>query len=67
MRLARSNSKRSARPIVAEALRKALAQINLAQAAANQSGDRVLAERVLTLATQAEALHRETSGQRNLH
>ncbi len=67
MRLARPNTKRSARPVVAEALRKALAQVNLAQAAANQSGDRVLAERVLTLAAEVEALHRETSGPRSLH
>jgi hypothetical protein len=67
MRPARSNTSRSARPIVAEALRKALAQINLAQTAANQSGDRVLAERVLTLAARAESLLNETSVPRNLH
>ncbi len=67
MRPARSNTKRSARPIVAEALRKALAQVSLAQAAANQSGDRVLAERLVTLAAQAESLLHETSGRRNLH
>jgi hypothetical protein len=52
---------------VAEALRKALAQVNLAQVAANQSGDRVLSERLVTLAAQAESLLQETSGRRNLH
>lgn len=67
MRPAPSGRKPSARPVVAEALRKALAQINLAQTAANQSGDRVLAERVLTLAAQVESLHRETSSVRKLH
>jgi hypothetical protein len=67
MRPARSNTSRSARPIVAEALRKVLAQVNLAQVAANQSGDRVLSERLVTLAAQAESLLQETSGRRNLH